>query len=113
MKCATNVYVFVVTAESWATMMENARQEGKGLVSKYEKTLADLGIKGDVHFEVGKPGELVVEAAKKYNADMIVMGTRGFGIIRRSVLGSVSEYVLHHSQVPVTVVPPDIQHWFF
>jgi len=108
------IYVcVVVTAESWAQMMENARQEGKGLVTKYEKRLADLGIKGDVHFEVGKPGELVVAAAKKYNADMIVMGTRGFGIIRRSVLGSVSEYVLHHSQVPVTVVPPDIQHWFF
>lgn len=94
-------------------MMEHARQEGKGLVEKYEKRLGELNIKGDVHFEVGKPGERVVEAAKKYNANMIVMGTRGFGVIRRSVLGSVSEYVIHHSQVPVTVVPPDIQHWFF
>ena len=94
-------------------MMEQAREEGKTLTEKYERKLESLSVKGNVHFEVGKPGELVVEASKKYNANMIVMGTRGYGVIRRTVLGSVSEYVIHHSQVPVTVVPPDIQHWFF
>ena len=43
--------------------------------------------------------------AKHEHADIIVMGTRGQDAIRRTFLGSVSDYVIHHSQVPVIVVP--------
>lgn len=53
----------------------------------------------------GKPGEGIVKCAEKESADIIVMGTRGLSSLRRTVLGSVSDYVLHHSQRPVAVVP--------
>ena len=51
------------------------------------------------------PGEGICAAAKKENVDMIVMGTRGLSTLRRTVLGSVSDYVLHHTNLPVAVVP--------
>lgn len=51
-----------------------------------------------------KPGELICKAAKDEGAQTIIMGTRGLGTIRRTLLGSVSEYVVHHSSVPVTIV---------
>ncbi len=41
----------------------------------------------------GKPGEAVVRAAQELNVDCVVMGTRGLGTIRRTILGSVSDYV--------------------
>jgi nucleotide-binding universal stress UspA family protein len=51
-----------------------------------------------------KPGELITKAAQEEKADIITIGTRGLGKIRRTVLGSVSEYTLHHAHCPVTVV---------
>ena len=38
-------------------------------------------------------------------ADLLVVGTRGRGAVESALLGSVSAYAVHHSRVPVTVVP--------
>lgn len=51
----------------------------------------------------GHPGEELCDLAKEENVDMIAMGTRGLGRVRRTLLGSVSDYVLHHSHVAVTI----------
>ena len=72
-----------------------------------------MQIRGEVRAEIGRPGEVVVNAADKLNASMIVMGSRGLGLVRRTILGSVSEYVIHHTKVPVTIVPKETQSWFF
>lgn len=54
----------------------------------------------------GNPGEIIMKFAKDENANMIIIGSRGMGIIRRTFLGSVSDHVVHHANVPVIVVPP-------
>lgn len=41
--------------------------------------------------------------ANREKAVYVVVGSRGLGKIRRTFLGSVSDYVLHHSLVPVIV----------
>ena len=50
-----------------------------------------------------KPGHVLVQAAQDEKATMIVMGTRGMGTVRRTILGSVSDYVVHHAHCPVVV----------
>lgn len=52
-----------------------------------------------------KVGCAIVKQAEKMGAHLIIMGTRGLGAIRRTLLGSVSDYVIHEAAVPVTVVP--------
>ena len=54
----------------------------------------------------GKPGEAIVQKAEENGASLIVMGSRGLNAIRRTFTGSVSDYVLHHANIPVLVVPP-------
>ena len=53
----------------------------------------------------GAAGETICAIAMENKADAIVMGSRGLGVLRRTFLGSVSDYVLHHAHVSVTVVP--------
>ncbi len=53
-----------------------------------------------------KPGEMIVSVAEKEKGTVIVMGTRGMGKLARTFLGSVSNYVLNHSNCPVLVCRP-------
>ncbi len=48
----------------------------------------------------------LIAAAKAENAEVIVMGSRGFGEMKALLLGSTSSAVAHHSKLPVLIVPP-------
>jgi nucleotide-binding universal stress UspA family protein len=56
---------------------------------------------------VGRAGEEIVRAASAPGVDLVVVGARGRGAFARLVLGSVSEYVVHHTDCPVLVVRGD------
>lgn len=62
-----------------------------------------LKISGEFNILYGDAGEEIVKRASEVDACLVVTGTRGMGVIRRTVLGSVSQYVLHHSNVPVAI----------
>ncbi len=55
----------------------------------------------------GDPGSVVLEAAEAEEADTIVMGSHRRDPLRRVLLGSVSDHVLHHARRPVVLVPPE------
>jgi nucleotide-binding universal stress UspA family protein len=54
--------------------------------------------------EFGKPATKVVEGAKNWPADLIVMGSHGRGRVEKLLLGSVAEGVLRHAPCPVLIV---------
>ena len=53
----------------------------------------------------GSTPETIVREAERLGADLIVLGSHGHGVIRRAILGSVSEHVLHHASQPLFIVP--------
>lgn len=55
--------------------------------------------------EGGNAGQYVIDNAKDKSVDLVVMGSRGLGTVRRTFLGSVSDYVVHHSKIPVLICP--------
>ncbi len=52
----------------------------------------------------GKPAAMIVETAKNWPADLIVMGTHGRNIVSNILLGSVAQGVLRHAPCPVMVL---------
>ena len=70
----------------------------------HQITPTDLTVKYNHVFVRGNPGPEIVRLAKSKNCDLIVMGTHGRTGFFRLVLGSVAEYVIRHSQVPVMTI---------
>jgi nucleotide-binding universal stress UspA family protein len=53
----------------------------------------------------GRVADAIVEQAKRWRADLIVMGTHGRRGFDRLLIGSNAELVVRQSQVPVLLVP--------
>ncbi|MCG8368314.1 MAG: universal stress protein [Pseudanabaenales cyanobacterium] len=62
------------------------------------------GIPADLMYRIGEPGPEICEAARNYQVDLIVMGRRGLQGLSEMVLGSVSNYVVHHAPCAVLIV---------
>lgn len=85
-------------------LLDEEKEKIKHKLEQFAVLLKDAGIDGtvkSVHSE--SPGEGICKVAKEISADLIVVGTRGLGTIRRTFMGSVSDYILHHAHVPVLV----------
>ena len=52
----------------------------------------------------GEPVPALIEMAQRHACDAIILGARGLGALRSALMGSVSQGLLHASQLPVTVV---------
>lgn len=91
------------TRETWEHQMQSGVSKRQELENKFKARFNELGMQGKFISDMEKPGELVVHVADREKADYIVVGTRGMGQLRRTMLGSVSDYVLHHAHCPVIV----------
>jgi nucleotide-binding universal stress UspA family protein len=52
----------------------------------------------------GNPADVIVQEAEESKADLVVVGARGLGAVKRIALGSVSTNVVHHAPCDVLVV---------
>jgi nucleotide-binding universal stress UspA family protein len=55
--------------------------------------------------DVGDPARMLLEYARRVDADLMVVGRRGAGLIERIMLGSVANRVVHDAECPVLLVP--------
>jgi nucleotide-binding universal stress UspA family protein len=53
----------------------------------------------------GNASEVILRAAERAGADLLVLGTHGLGGFRKALLGSTTEQVLRHTKKPVLAVP--------
>jgi nucleotide-binding universal stress UspA family protein len=65
------------------------------------------GTVAGTHLRMGQVALEIVALAEELGADLIVMGCRGLGGVRRALMGSVSDSVVRHAHCPVLVVRPE------
>jgi len=102
---------FAVSAQYHQEMMDLARRQCQTFAAEsarqIKESLADSnpGIETDV--KLGTPASVIVDEAKDWNADLIVVGSHGRGFWGRLTLGSVSDAIVHHAPCSVLVARAD------
>ncbi len=73
-------------------------------LNQYYETARRQGIEVEFDHCIADPGQGLCQAAKAWNADLIVLGRRGRKGLTEILLGSVSNYVLHHADCAVLAI---------
>jgi nucleotide-binding universal stress UspA family protein len=89
-----------IPADELAKMAE---REGRELLDAFRQR-ADTTPQALGFLEFGKPAKKILEGAKNWSADVIVIGSHGRGRVGSLLLGSVAEGVLRHAACPVLIV---------
>jgi len=114
-----DAYLFIVTVvrppEGWwgivgapppAESLGNALADAQRAVLEKTADGIDLsGVKYETVEEVGDPANQLAAFAEAKDADLLVIGQRGAGLVERIMVGSVADRLVHISKTPVMVVP--------
>ena len=82
-------------------------RSGRALLEQAQRTAKKLGVEADTAFYAPvtkRVADAILREAKKWRADLIVMGTHGRRGVPRLVLGSDAEQVVRLAEVPVLLV---------
>ena len=83
--------------------------QGEQIVQEFKQRIAAAGVKGSVTFSeasaLSDVAAVVLDAARNFQADLLVLGTHGRRGFKRLVLGSVAEQCLRQADLPMLLIP--------
>jgi nucleotide-binding universal stress UspA family protein len=99
--------VWTISDEYYPALEQVAREQAQSIVNTAVARLRaalpqSLSLTGETLN--GPPREVILDEADRWNADLIVMGSHGYGPWKRLLLGSVSQAVVSHANCSVEVV---------
>ncbi len=87
--------------------LENAysveKQSGE-ILKHVREQIGPVSFEIELMSDVGNPAGVILDTAEKNDCDLILMCTHGMGAVKRFLLGSVTNKVVHHAKVPVLIV---------
>ncbi|KOR37745.1 MULTISPECIES: universal stress protein [Planktothricoides] len=94
----------------------NYRQQQDRVIQSTQETLEKLKYRCEqatnhelnisYRYKIGEPGYSICETAQEWSASMIIIGRKGHSALVEALIGSVSNYVIHHAQCAVLVIEP-------
>ncbi len=90
-------------------VLEVHRRRAQEVLDEQVKKVVESGATVEqAHLRMSeRPDRVIVDLSEELGTGLIVMGSRGLGGIRRALLGSISDSVVHHAPCPVMVVRPE------
>jgi nucleotide-binding universal stress UspA family protein len=84
--------------------IQHEREKSIEWLQTYQQQAISKGISTEIACLTGTPGSGICDLARSWNADLIVLGRRGHQGLTEVVMGSVSNYVVHHAPCSVLIV---------
>lgn len=81
-----------------------AEQYAREAAALFEECFPNSGVVVTTQVSDGAPDTVMIETAKQWKADMIVVGSHGRGFLKRLLVGSVTDALVHHAPCSVLVV---------
>jgi len=92
-------------SEFTESAIQDFPQRGRAVVDAQCQPVVEAGVELQVRVVLSDPRTLLDEVATTQDARLVVVGARGTGPIEALLLGSVSAYLVQHSDRPVAVIP--------
>ena len=88
-----------------AVVKRELKLQGQEILDAQVKKIEEAGgtVTAD-HLRGGRTSDEVIELSEELGAGLLVLGSRGHGAVRRILMGSHSEAIIHHARVPVLVL---------
>jgi nucleotide-binding universal stress UspA family protein len=86
---------------SWKDKLADAKRLCEGAADHLRSMFPKWTIASEALW--GPPAKLILEASRKWHAELIVTGSHGHSAVARMILGSVSTDLVHHSECSVRV----------
>jgi len=104
---AYHSYYPIVDSVAWDTYQkrwEAYEQAGIAELRQLSEEAHSQGVSTEFTQTAGDPGRVICDIANTWDADLIMVGNRGRSGLSEFLLGSVSNYVMHHAPCSVLVV---------
>jgi nucleotide-binding universal stress UspA family protein len=90
--------------KDYLAQLEIFKKHGMEVLQSYAGKAIAEGVKIEIIQKLGGPGPTVCDMAHSWEADLIITGRRGRSHLSELILGSVSNYVLHHAPCSALIV---------
>jgi nucleotide-binding universal stress UspA family protein len=89
-----------------ALPLDDVEGEAKKILEATRKRAEDAGVEVETILRRGAPAPEILDVASTTDPQLIVMGSHGWGPVRRFLFGSVSTIVLHDAACPFLIARP-------
>lgn len=90
-----------VMAFDYSQIEKQASDSCQSRLEKLVRCRVDPSVKSEVRVKIGRPVDEIVNAAKDFEADLIIMSTHGYTGLKHAFLGSTTENVVRYAPCPV------------
>ncbi|KAL7237649.1 hypothetical protein ACSBR2_003870 [Camellia fascicularis] len=98
---------YLFSPDTVSSMERYSNEVAESVMEKAKRLCKEdhnLDVKVETKVESGDPRDVICQAVDKLGIDLVVLGSHGYGLIKRTFLGSVSNHCAQTAKCPVLIV---------